>query len=115
MKKWPRARHLFLPPLLLGAMAAVSSILAFHTVWARPYRVGKIPASTLSCGACHINPAGGGARNAFGEDYAAIAMRAGDRYTDDMGTRDSDGDGFTNQQEFLAGTHPGDPNSKPTE
>ena len=37
----------------------------------------------------------------------------GDTYTEDLGQLDSDGDGATNDQEFAAGTNPGDPASKP--
>ena len=54
-----------------------------------------------------------GQRNAFGNDYEKISMKAGDKYTAQLGELDSDKDGFSNDQEFGAGTNPGDPNSKP--
>ncbi len=81
----------------------------------RPFRVDRLPdgGKNFSCGTCHINPGGGGARNLFGRDWEAIALPAGDRYIPAIANRDSDGDGFTNDEEFDAGTHPGDPESKP--
>ena len=101
--------------IFLGLIVPFAPPLALDKGWARPYRVGKTPASKLSCGVCHVNPAGGGPRNSFGEDYAVMGMRAGDRYTDELAAKDSDGDGYTNDQEFAAGTHPGNLNSRPTE
>ena len=81
---------------------------------ARPFRMGKLPdkGEKFSCGTCHVNPNGGGARNAFGKDYAKVGMKAGDKYTKDLGEMDSDEDGISNDQEFEAGTNPGDPGSK---
>jgi hypothetical protein len=83
----------------------------------RPFRVDNLPdkGRNWSCGTCHVNPAGGGQRNAFGKDYERIAIPAGDRYTKALGDKDSDGDGFTNDQEFNANppTKPWDAKSKP--
>ena len=83
-------------------------------VSARPFRLGKLPdkGDNFSCGTCHLNPNGGGARNAFGKDYAKVGMKAGDKYTKDLGEMDSDRDGISNDQEFEAGTNPGDGGSK---
>lgn len=113
MKSCTKNRTLRLLSVFLGLIVPFAPLLALDKGWARPYRVGKLPGSKLSCGACHVNPAGGGPRNSFGEDYAVIGVRARDRYTDELAARDSDGDGYTNAREFAAGTHPGDPNSKP--
>ena len=82
---------------------------------ARPFRMGFLPdkGEKFACSTCHLRREGGGARNAFGKSWEKIALKAGDRYTDKLGALDSDGDGFTNDQEFSAHTRPGDPNSKP--
>ena len=71
---------------------------------ARPFRIAKLPGGgpNFGCAACHVNPAGGGEKNAFGLDYEAIALAAGDVYTDELGQKDSDGDGFSNDDEFNA-------------
>ena len=83
--------------------------------FSRPFRVGKMPdkGKNFGCATCHINPMGGGQRNPFGKDYEKIGLKAGDKYTTELGELDSDGDGASNEQEFAAGTHPGDPKSKP--
>ena len=69
----------------------------------------------FGCGTCHVNPAGGGPRNKFGQDFERIGIPAGDKYTDELAKLDSDEDGFTNQEEFDAKppTRPGDANSHP--
>lgn len=91
------------------------SLALFSTALSRPFRMGRIPdkGKNFACGTCHVKPGGGGARNSFGSDYERIAIKAGDNYTEDLGKTDSDGDGFDNNREFEAGTHPGDAKSKP--
>ena len=71
---------------------------------ARAFRIAKLPGGgpNFGCASCHVNPGGGGERNAFGLDYEAIALAAGDVYTDELGQKDSDGDGFSNDEEFNA-------------
>jgi hypothetical protein len=101
--------------LLALGICVTCCLFFFSTASSRPFRMGRIPdkGKGFGCGTCHINPGGGGARNSFGSDYAKIAIKAGDKYTADLGKTDSDGDGFNNDREFEAGTHPGDAKSKP--
>ena len=95
---------------LLALLLAVAPIVS-----ARSFRLGKLPdkGKNLGCGTCHVDPRGGGRRNPFGKDYGRIAIAQGERYTEALGALDSDGDGATNDQEFAAGTNPGDQRSKP--
>ena len=101
--------------VLIFFILALISLLTGPDVFARSFRLSKLPdgGKNFSCATCHVNPRGGGARNPFGKDYQKIAIPAGDKYTPALGELDSDGDGFTNDQEFSAGTNPGDPASKP--
>ena len=107
-KRFPRS-------VLLTVLAVVISLTVVSLAAGRPFRMGRIPGkgAAMGCGVCHVNPNGGGKRNPFGKDYEEIAVRAGEKYTEALSGKDSDGDGFTNDQEFNANTHPGDPNSKP--
>ena len=77
--------------LIFGFVFFVTIPLAF----ARPFRLGNLPdkGSNFGCGTCHVNPAGGGKRNPFGVDYERIAIKAGDKYTHELGVMDSDKDG----------------------
>jgi len=96
-------------------LSVTISLALFSTASSRPFRMERIPdkGKGFGCGTCHINPRGGGARNSFGSDYEKIAIKAGEKYTGDLGKADSDGDGFDNDREFESGTHPGDTKSKP--
>ena len=101
--------------VLVIFMSFIFFIAFFSPASSRPFRIGKLPdkGKNFGCATCHISSRGGGERNSFGVDYEKIAIAAGEKYTEDLGKKDSDGDGFTNDQEFEAKTHPGDPNSKP--
>ena len=100
--------------IIVGIVTALTVITASLGV-SKPFRVGKMEkkGKNFGCATCHINPMGSGKRNAFGMDYEKIGLKAGDKYTTELGELDSDEDGATNDQEFAAGTNPGDPKSKP--
>jgi len=89
---------------------------SLRTGFGRPFRLSKIPdnGKNFGCASCHIDARGGGGRNAFGRDFFKHGVPNGNRYTEELGNLDSDGDGFTNDEEFAAKTHPGDPNSRPS-
>jgi hypothetical protein len=83
--------------------------------YGRRFRLSKVPENgrAFRCLLCHVNPKGRLPLNPFGKDWEKIAIPAGEKYTEELGKLDSDGDGFTNDQEFEAKTNPGDPLSKP--
>ena len=100
---------------MLVILALLSLILAVPTVSGRSFRLDRVPVQgrSFGCALCHANPRGGGDRNPFGRDYHKIAIPAGDTYSSSLGKLDSDSDGFSNDAEFTAGTHPGDAASTP--
>jgi hypothetical protein len=101
--------------LLAIFTCVILSFMIISVVSSRPFRLGRLPdkGKNFGCGTCHIDPKGGGKRNSFGKDYEKIGVAAGEKYTEGLGKLDSDGDGFTNDQEFAAGTHPGYSESRP--
>lgn len=104
------------PKYLLFTVIALLLMIPLLAI-SRPFRPALLPDKGVNfgCSTCHVNPNGGGVRNPFGQDWEAIAIPNGDKYVPELASKDSDGDGFTNDQEFDAKTHPGDKNSKPEE
>jgi hypothetical protein len=82
-------------------MFILACLIAFPG-YGRSFRVGQIPNGNLnSCSNCHVNPGGGGVRNAFGQlvereflDGSNVVWNAR------LASLDADGDGVTNGQEL---------------
>lgn len=110
-----KAKNRLVTFLITAALIAGITLTDLGPAQAKPFRMGLLPdkGAKFGCGTCHVNPAGGGARNSFGQDYEKVGMKAGEKYTQDLGVLDSDKDSAANDEEFKAGTHPGDPASKP--
>lgn len=76
--------------------------LSYNYSISRPWRVNQIPNGTVNnCANCHVNPAGGGTRNAFGKQVESNFLQGGNVvWGSALATLDADGDGFTNGQEL---------------
>ncbi len=88
----------------LSGYLTVFSIVLFlsHVNYARSFRVSQIPNGTVkSCANCHINPEGGGERNAFGKLVGANFLNNGNVvWGPKLASLDADGDGVSNGQEL---------------
>ncbi|KAF1328046.1 hypothetical protein FI667_g7373, partial [Globisporangium splendens] len=88
-----------MPGKVTTTVLALSAVLASMQVAAIPTYVAKIPNGANVDGVQalgHVNPEGGGARNAFGTAFGT----AGHAWTKELCEADSDGDGQTNGQEL---------------
>ena len=119
--------------MLLSLMSLMSLMLLIVTTesQARSQRVSQIPnGSRFSCANCHVNPGGGGSRNAFGQAIESGFLNgsgssASVNWNAQLAGLDSDGDGATNGTELgdpdgngsadagVTVTNPGDASSVP--
>jgi thiosulfate dehydrogenase len=101
--------------LLFIFVCLAMALMITSFVSGRPFRLKKLPdeGSNFGCLTCHKDPQNYKIRNPFGQDWEKIALKSDDKYTEELGKLDSDGDGFTNAEEFASKTNPGDPVSKP--
>src|SRR5881397_1168084 len=86
---------------LLFATAVV--LLPRGEASARPCRPGLIPNGFKNgCANCHLNPKGGGPRNAFGKTVEAVVVVAtcNPFWSPEIAVMDSDGDGIPNGVEL---------------
>jgi len=78
-------------------------LMGIEVATARDFRITQMPnGAQLGCMACHTSPAGGAARNAFGQAvFVAIGGSPTPKpfWSAALAAQDSDGDGFCNGQE----------------
>ncbi|MFQ5884166.1 MAG: thrombospondin type 3 repeat-containing protein, partial [Thermoplasmata archaeon] len=90
----------------------LSVLLSSQQTTAKEYYAGFVPGSLEGkCEACHS----GSSLDDFGIDFGAVPTHGSDPggAIQSIANVDSDGDGFTNQEELSEGTYPGDSNSFP--
>ncbi len=87
---------------------AITSSFVIVNVGAVPEYAKDLPSNLKNyCNVCH-QQASGGPMNLFGQDYVKH-----ENNISAISSLDSDGDGFTNDEELKEGTFPGDSNSQP--
>ncbi len=87
-------------------IALLFSILVTTTSFSRSFRVNQIPNGNVNgCANCHVNPAGGGVRNAFGQlvekRFLSVPGESGQvQWGPVLASYDADGDGISNGEEL---------------
>jgi len=70
----PKSRN-FMTTAIIAASTALAAFVLLATLVVAPRPASALPAYAQKegkpCGYCHVNPAGGGARNAKGKQYEA--------------------------------------------
>jgi len=99
-------------PKLLGLLMLFGLFVLSSSVSGYSGYKDQLPdfGTSFNCETCHLGA--GGTLNDFGEDFLANGIE----YDDTLGLLDSDGDSYTNDEEFDANpvTNPGDASSYPT-
>ena len=117
------------PVHVLGVLIAAGVIAAPIAMARPPYRLQAITQlgltpdidgkATITCQYCHAGPRGGKPWNAFGDNVVANFFGAAEKniaqalYLTMKDRKDSDGDGYDDVLEVIAGTRPGDAKSVP--
>ena len=101
--------------LLLIIMLTVTIIASFQiSVKGEKSYQEELPDDGMyfNCKYCHISKSSGGPLNQFGKDFESNNFT----YNDVLDAMDSDGDGYTNYEEFNSKpvTNPGDSDSYPS-
>ncbi|HLU50163.1 MAG TPA: hypothetical protein VK116_18830 [Planctomycetota bacterium] len=88
--------------LLFVSLVAMFELSLAPRIEAFGCRPNLIPNGLLNnCSNCHVDPRGGGPRNAFGSDVEEVAVGCDPFWSSALATLDSDGDGRTNGEELL--------------
>ncbi len=99
---------------VIALAMGVASIAAARSNYVTDFNTayGTIAGTSYSCSVCHTTTP---ALNSYGTDFASTTVPSHTAHVFDaaFGTRDSDGDGFSNLDEIRAGTFPGNSGSKP--
>ncbi|NJD56607.1 MAG: hypothetical protein FIA94_09420 [Nitrospirae bacterium] len=105
--------------VLTVVLAGAAAVFAFGSYLTDPgtgFNAVYPAATAIShCVLCHVDPAGGGARNPYGTDFASSAIPGHTAHAFDAALEalDSDGDTFSNITEINASKYPGDATSHP--